>query len=296
MYNKQLDAFIHAAETGSFTKAAKQLYIAPASLIQQINTLETHLGLTLFERGPRGVTLTDQGQSLYQDAIELMRSSDAAIRRAKAIQEGKTATIRIGTNLLMKCRYLMNQCARLVDEHPEITIELVSVKSPDDTEWKPLRGLGIEYDMHEGLYLSEFYRDKCGFLELDPVPLCPAFPSGHRLLDKKVVKLEDLSGETVVLQERGISRDFDKLRDELERIPGITFFDVHHYSVHAFAQCELQKYVLFTPMIWADLHPGLEIRPLASGHTIRYGIMHTPNPSKQAKMLLSLIEKMRQAQ
>ena len=60
MYNKQLSAFVKTAETGSFTKAAKLLYLTPASLIQQVNTLEEHLGVKLFERSPRGAVLTPE--------------------------------------------------------------------------------------------------------------------------------------------------------------------------------------------------------------------------------------------
>lgn len=44
------------------------MYITPTAVIKQINLLEGSLGLTLFERTRRGLTLTDAGKSLYQDA------------------------------------------------------------------------------------------------------------------------------------------------------------------------------------------------------------------------------------
>ena len=76
MYSRQIESFVKTANAGSFNKAARALYIAPSSLIQQIDILEQRLGLVLFERGRRGVTLTEAGESLYQDAVEILRRSD----------------------------------------------------------------------------------------------------------------------------------------------------------------------------------------------------------------------------
>ena len=58
MYSRQIESFIETAHAGSFSKAARALYIAPSSLIQQIDLLEQRLGVVLFERGRKGVALT----------------------------------------------------------------------------------------------------------------------------------------------------------------------------------------------------------------------------------------------
>ena len=68
MYNPQLETFIRAADAGSFNKAAEESYITPTAVIKQINLLESSLGVKLFERSHRGLTLTNAGHSLYQDA------------------------------------------------------------------------------------------------------------------------------------------------------------------------------------------------------------------------------------
>ena len=64
MYNPQLDTFICVVEAGSFSKAADKLYISPPAVIKQINLLESSLGVKLFERSHRGLTLTNAGHSL----------------------------------------------------------------------------------------------------------------------------------------------------------------------------------------------------------------------------------------
>ena len=64
MYNHQLETFIRVADAGSFNKAAEESYITPTAIIKQINLLEDSLGVKLFERTRRGLTLTKAGRSM----------------------------------------------------------------------------------------------------------------------------------------------------------------------------------------------------------------------------------------
>lgn len=63
---KQLEYFIHVAEHGSFSKAARVLEVAQPALSRQVRTLETELRDTLFLRNGRGVTLTETGRRLLE--------------------------------------------------------------------------------------------------------------------------------------------------------------------------------------------------------------------------------------
>ena len=74
MYSHQLDTFIRAADAGSFSKAAEELFISSTAVMKQIDHLEASLGVPLFDRTPRGLTLTDAGKSYYQDT-KFMRSA-----------------------------------------------------------------------------------------------------------------------------------------------------------------------------------------------------------------------------
>ena len=61
MYNYMLETFIAVAESGSFSKAAERLFMSPTAVMKQINSLEKHLDLRLFERRPSGIKLTCSG-------------------------------------------------------------------------------------------------------------------------------------------------------------------------------------------------------------------------------------------
>lgn len=289
MYNKQLDAFIHAAELKSFSKAANLLYITPTSLIQQINLLEHHVGVKLFHRTPRGVSLTKAGESLYQDAKNIIRLSNNAIERAQMLGGSNSGGIRIGTSLLTKCRYLPDFWARMIEVYPETEIKLVSQKNPEQSNRQPLADLGVAYEMQEGLYLSEFYRDKCRFLEFQKIPLCAAMTSEHPLSNLGRITFEDLRGHTVLLLRRGISEAFDLLRNALEQYPEIELQDIDFYDVNIFVSCEMNNQVLLTPEIWQDIHPALIVHPLESPFTVPYGLIYALELSSQAQLMVSTI-------
>ncbi len=289
MYNKQLDAFIHSAELKSFSKAANLLYITPTSLIQQMNLLEQHVGVQLFSRSPRGVTLTKAGESFYQDAKNIIRLSNNAIERAQMLGGKNGGGIRIGTSLLTKCRYLPDYWARMIEVYPDTEIKLVSQKNPEQSNQQPLVDLGVDYEMHEGLYLSEFYRDKCNFLEFQQIPLCAAMSSDHPLHHFKNIRFENLNGYTVLLLRRGISGAFDLLRDALEQHPEIEIQDIDFYDINIFVSCEMNHQILLTPEIWKDIHPALFVHPLEHNFTVPYGLIYALELSNQAQLLVSTI-------
>lgn len=73
MYNHQLDTFLSVCQYGSFTMAAKKCFITPSAVVQQISLLEKSIGVKLFLRTNRGVTLTPSGEILRKQAPELIR-------------------------------------------------------------------------------------------------------------------------------------------------------------------------------------------------------------------------------
>jgi len=74
-----LQGFEAAARTLSFTKAAEELFITQSAVSRQIKALEDSLGLKLFERRPRSLTLTENGQALYRIATDVLDRLQGAI-------------------------------------------------------------------------------------------------------------------------------------------------------------------------------------------------------------------------
>ena len=75
---KQLKYFVQITDSGSLSKAARILHIAQPSLSLQLKNLEEELGVTLLVRHARGVTPTDLGTMLYEQARLIVRQTENA--------------------------------------------------------------------------------------------------------------------------------------------------------------------------------------------------------------------------
>lgn len=253
MYSRHVESFIETANAGSFTKAARALYIAPSSLIQQIDLFEQRLGVKLFERGRKGVTLTEAGESLYRDAVEIVHQCDRAVERARRIQTGE-GPIRVATLLLMKCRMLPGIWSHMIEDAPDTRIDIISLESAGVEPGNYLSQLGVSYDVMEGLYLSELYDGHCLFLGLSREPLCLAMPrsleaAGHPVADAALLRDLDL-----VLMKPGVSADYDAARRYLVSLGANRITDVPFYTMELFADCELNKRAIVTLELWEDIH------------------------------------------
>ncbi len=83
---EQLRIFVAVAESGSFTKAAKKLYISHSTTSRAVTALENELGLSLFDRGNRILSLTGAGELLLKESRELLFKAEKLEQRMKALK------------------------------------------------------------------------------------------------------------------------------------------------------------------------------------------------------------------
>ena len=84
MQLEQLEIFVAVARCGSFSAAAKQLYISHSSTSRAVSALEDELGVRLFYRGNRVNGLTAAGETLLEEAVKLLDAAKAAKIKVKA--------------------------------------------------------------------------------------------------------------------------------------------------------------------------------------------------------------------
>src|SRR5574341_2684878 len=93
----QLKCFIAVCEEGGFSRATTRLHITQPALPYQIKRLEEELGVSLFHRGTRGISLTEAGRVLLKNAQEIIESVKKARPAVEARSRGVVGEIRVGT-------------------------------------------------------------------------------------------------------------------------------------------------------------------------------------------------------
>lgn len=116
--------FMTVASTGNISRAARELYISQPAISKSIRKLEEHLGVPLFERSSRGVTLTEPGRLLYQHvqtAFETLSEGEEQIKRAGSLGIGH---LRLGVSTTL-CKYILLPYLKgFIAANPHITISI----------------------------------------------------------------------------------------------------------------------------------------------------------------------------
>ena len=121
--------FKEVAETGNISAAAKNLYISQSAVSQSVKQLETALQARLFARSPRGVSLTGEGQMLYQyvrSALGLLATGEDKLSQAQQLLLG---TLVIGASDTVTSFFLTPYLDAFHRQHPGIRLKIVSGRS-----------------------------------------------------------------------------------------------------------------------------------------------------------------------
>ena len=292
MYNPQLDTVLCVAEAGSFNKAAERLYISPPAVIKQINLLEETLGVQLFVRSHRGLTLTKAGQSLLQDAKYIIQYCKDSVTRAKNAMQESESIIRIGTSPMTPAQVLVDLWPEVQPLCPNVKFQLIPFDNTPENAREILANLGQNIDVVAGIFDETMLKlRRCAGLELTREPICCAVSVHHRLAQKERLRVEDLHGEKLMLMRRDWSHYVDLLRDDIwKNHPEIEIVDFDFYDVGAFNQCENNNCVLMAVENWRYVHPLLKILPVDWGYTIPFGLLHAPHPSPTVARFLQAVQ------
>lgn len=294
MYNHMLDTFISVADCKSFTKAAGVLFISPTAVMKQINSLESHLNLKLFDRTPTGVRLTAAGKVIYQGAKFMIDYSKEAIISANAAAHSYDNIFCVGTSLLNPAKPFMDLWYRVNKEFPDFKLHLVPFEDNHNGILSEIEKLGEKFDFLIGVCDSKAWLSLCNFLPLGRYKKMIAVSREHPLAQKKLLKVQDLYGETLMMVKRGDSGANDFLRNDLERNhPQIHIEDTQmFYDLSVFNRCAETDNVLLTIECWKDVHPGLVTIPVEWDYSIPYGLLYSLNADDDVLRFVDAVKNM----
>ena len=302
MYDKKLDLFLQVARLGSFSKASKESFITTAAVFKQMNQLEQECGVKLFIRSKRGVRLTRAGNSLREDAEDIIKRSGQALLRAQHIEANQNHQpivydeIRLGSSLMYPYKPLMQRINRHPDEFRRFKISLVSIDDKSQSFLDLLPHLGDGIDIIPGLCDFYAWQSFCSICPLGELPFTVSIPRNHRLASRTIIKIDDLLGERLYTLRPGSSKSVDRLREHLARnYMGIKLVgDKDVYDLDTFNRANEEEMIVLSYPVWEDVHPNFVNVPVAWRHSATYGLMcEYEMPPKVLRFLNALVDTFR---
>ncbi|QLE87421.1 MULTISPECIES: LysR family transcriptional regulator [Shewanella] len=191
---EQLNAFVAAAEKGSFSAAARHIGKSQSSVSIGVNNLELDLGLTLFDRSTKYPTLTAQGERLYQQAKVLIRQAERMESYAEGVIEEVEDELIIGLDPLVPLYSIDAALEKLARQYPHTQIKLVKQNSTD------LAQAILDKQVHIGITLPleavPEHLDFISFYQLEWVCVCSP---DSQFADMDVVDTETLISERQIV-------------------------------------------------------------------------------------------------
>jgi DNA-binding transcriptional LysR family regulator len=121
----ELNAFIAVAEAGGFSAAARRGSEAQPAISKAVAALEKRLGVALFNRSTRSVTLTDQGQRFYDRAKPLLEEMDDAENEMTNSSATVSGTVRISVAATFGRLHVLPLIPQLLSLYPDLHIDLI---------------------------------------------------------------------------------------------------------------------------------------------------------------------------
>ncbi len=194
---RDLQYLVALSETGHFGEAAERCHVSQPTLSAQIKKLEEYLGVQLFERQPRKVTLTDVGRRILERARRVTQEADDIRELARASRDPLTGKLKVGLIPTIAPYLLPRVAARLRKRLPELQLLLYEYQTGPLLE--RLRSGDLD------LAILALPADTTGLetRSLFAESFLVAMPRSHRLTARKRLKPADLAGETLLLLEDG---------------------------------------------------------------------------------------------
>jgi len=194
---QQLEVLMALVEAGSFTRAAAKLSLSQPSLTKQIQNLEEAVGSRLVNRGATGISLTPEGQIIYDYAKRIIRLREDAKERVVRHKAQESGHIYVAASTIPATYILPSLLSRLKHTHNGIQVHMQM------------------HDSEETLQIILNDQAEMGFIGKEPInkklvvqrlwkdSLVLAVPASHPLSNRRAVKVEELREIPFIIREKG---------------------------------------------------------------------------------------------
>ncbi|TWI69726.1 LysR family transcriptional regulator [Pseudoduganella lurida] len=217
--NSFLDAFLQSADAGSFSAAARVLGLTPAAVSKNVARLEAELGVRLFQRSTRSLSLTTEGARLYAQVRLPWREIGDALTDLRQGAGKPAGPLKIALAHTVGREYIVPLLAEFLARYPDVVPDLHFDNRPVDVVAQGLdAAIGGGLELTEGLIARELTRVKIvlvaapAYLDRHAAPVAPADLARHDGLVRRAPAtgrvtpwtLRDAAGQEVVATPRQV--------------------------------------------------------------------------------------------
>ena len=197
---KQLEAFVQVAEGGSFSKAAKKLYLTQPTISAHVAALEKELNVRLFVRNTKEVSLSEDGKDLYKYARQMVDLEKKIDERFGTREEGGKHCITIAASTIPAQYLLPKVLMRFNEKYPEEQLKIMETDSA-----KVVTQI-VEHMVDVGFTGTVLEKKHCKYMPFykdELVIITPNTEKYQKLKDHMTDDISWLLEEHVILREEG---------------------------------------------------------------------------------------------
>ena len=217
---KQIRYFVAAAQQGSVSGASQSLSISQSSVTESIKDLEAILGVALFDRHPRGLNITPEGQQFLRSATSILAEVSNATRMLTEGAKRIGGQLNLGVTSLTAGYVLSDILSKYRRLNPRVEVTAIE----DSGEYLEHLIIGGELDVAVMVTsnLRNSHALQSEIFEVSPFRLW--LPLDHRLTKQQSIALSDVTGEQlIVLDVDEMEQEAVKLLSAFGKRPKIAF-------------------------------------------------------------------------
>lgn len=268
---RHVRAFLKIAETRNFTRAANDLHVSQSALTVQIQQLEDSLGVQLFDRNKRGVTLTAAGKDVFGPLQRLFNDAQAIVGHARELSSASTGFVSIAA-LPTVCAGVLPQLVQtFVAMNPGIRVQIMDVIAERVREAVLKRnadmGIGTRHGRDSDLRATPLFQDH----------LAVFVHALHPLATRHSITLREATSFALILPSRDSS-----VREAVEAIA---------HREHVVLQTHYEANYMPTALAYVRAGLGIAILPESAADREAPGFRRIPLNNRFSTRQIELLQR-----
>ncbi|KXT83463.1 LysR family transcriptional regulator [Streptococcus panodentis] len=280
-------AFLKAAEQGSFTAAADSLSYSQSGITRMISSLEEELGFPLFIRQKKGVTLTEDGRLMLPLLRELVQAHQHAEELGAAIRGLVRGSLTLGCYFSVSSMWMPEILQQFAQDFPQVKVTMLEGGNKEIAKWLTEKSVDLCFCAKPGRGVD------CDWIELYQDPLVAWLPSQHPKAAAASFAIKDLERESFIHTLPGQDTDQDRLIEQEGLKLQTRFSTKDGFTTYNMVEAGLG--VSFNQRMIARKWSGRVAQvPLAPQRFVSLGLAlpRSADPSPAAKRFIACVEEM----